>query len=502
MMPDLTPAVSRALEAAQGFAHQEDARELEPWHVLLALLEEEEGLAASLLRRAGLDLAALRDWRARPQTEPGSSTPRPQGERIRDALRLARERAVDASIEGTIGSDHLVPALIASCDRVRGQLEALGLVLAEVDRLTTPPEAAPLAVDEPLSLDETTERMNLARILDATANRAREALRVIEDYCRFVLNDATLSRELKELRHDLTAALETWAPPFRLIARDTPGDVGTRFSTPGELNRQSLRQVALVNSKRLQEALRSLEEYGKVERSELGQAIEALRYRAYTVERAMSLGATVTERLAHAQLYVLLTGSRCLAALDWTIQEAAAGGAEVFQLREKELTDRELLERARSVRRWTRAAGVLFIMNDRPDIARLVEADGVHVGQDELPVAEVRRIVGPELLIGVSTHDLDQVRRAVLDGASYLGVGPTFPSATKEFGSFPGLEFVQAATAATSLPTFAIGGIRMENIHQVVAAGGRRVAVSDAICRADDPQLVAAALRRGLPPLA
>src|SRR5262249_27095687 len=127
--------------------------------------------------------------------------------------------------------------------------------------------------------------------------------------------------------------------------------------------------------------------------------------------------------------------------LDWTIREAAAGGASIFQLREKNLSDRDLLERARNVRRWTREVGALFIMNDRPDIARLAEADGVHVGQDDLPVKEVRRVVGPHVLVGVSTHNLGQLRQAVLDGASYVGVGPTFPSGTKQFEAFPGLDF-------------------------------------------------------------
>src|SRR4051794_10471359 len=105
-------------------------------------------------------------------------------------------------------------------------------------------------------------------------------------------------------------------------------------------------------------------------------------------------------------------------------------------MREKDLPDRELLERARQLRQWTRQAGVLFIVNDRPDIARLVEADGVHLGQDDLPVREARRILGPDALVGVSTHNLEQVRQAILDGASYLGVGPTFPSKTKEFREF------------------------------------------------------------------
>src|SRR5205085_7136644 len=125
------------------------------------------------------------------------------------------------------------------------------------------------------------------------------------------------------------------------------------------------------------------------------------------------LGADARERLADARLYVLLSAGGCRAALDWTIAEAADGGAQVFQLREKQLGDRELLERARDVRRWTRKAGVLFIVNDRPDVARLAEADGVHLGQDDLPVREARRVLGPVALVGVSTHTIEQVRHAV-----------------------------------------------------------------------------------------
>ncbi len=171
----------------------------------------------------------------------------------------------------------------------------------------------------------------------------------------------------------------------------------------------------------------------------------------------------------------------------------------IVQMREKGLTDRALCERARQMRHWTRQAGVLFIVNDRPDIARLVEADGVHLGQDDLPVKEARRILGPDALIGVSTHNLDQVRQAILDGASYLGVGPTFPSGTKDFAHFPGLEFVRQTLAETTLPAFVIGGVNLKTIDAATAAGARRVAVSQEIAHADDPRAVASTLLAALP---
>jgi thiamine-phosphate pyrophosphorylase len=224
--------------------------------------------------------------------------------------------------------------------------------------------------------------------------------------------------------------------------------------------------------------------------------MEGLRYRTYTLERALSLGTAARQRLTAARLYVLVTGSLCAGSLEWTIKEAVEGGAQIIQLREKALSDRDLLERAHKVRRWTRETGALFVVNDRPDIARLAEADGVHVGQEELMVKEVRRIIGPEALIGVSTHNLEQARQAIRDGASYLGVGPTFSSDTKNFPSLAGLEYVKQVAAETTLPAFAIGGITLDNAGLVKAAGLCRIAVSQAICQADDPRAVAAAFRR------
>ncbi len=340
------------------------------------------------------------------------------------------------------------------------------------------------------------EQVDLARIVDAAANRAREALRVLEDYCRFVLDDAFLSGELKNLRHDLAESL---APCQHLLeARDTQRDVGVNLTASGEQDRQSLQAVVQANCKRLQEALRTLEEFGKVQSPNLGKIMEQLRYRSYTLEKALILGAQSRQRLAEVRLCVLVSGSACRAALEWTIKEAAAGGAGMIQLREKSLSDREFLERARQVRRWTREAGVLFIVNDQPDIARLAEADGVHLGQDDLPVREARRILGPDLVIGVSTHNLDQVRQAILDGANYIGIGPTFPSATKEFREFPGLDLVSRVMRETALPAFVIGGVSQENIEKVTDAGGQRIAVGQAICQSPDPRRAAEELVRVL----
>lgn len=179
----------------------------------------------------------------------------------------------------------------------------------------------------------------------------------------------------------------------------------------------------------------------------------------------------------------------------WLYLDTRTLVAQVMQLRDKKPTDRELVGLARDIRNWTAKANVLFVVNDRPDIARLVHADGVHVGQEELSVKDARRIVGPDMLIGVSTHNIEQARAAVRDGADYIGVGPLFPSQTKSFEEFPGLTFVRQVAGEIRIPAFAIGGIDLETIDGVVEAGARRVAVGAALCRVAEPMPIARTLR-------
>jgi thiamine-phosphate pyrophosphorylase len=139
-----------------------------------------------------------------------------------------------------------------------------------------------------------------------------------------------------------------------------------------------------------------------------------------------------------------------------------------------------------------------LILNDRPDIAVLAEADGVHLGQTDMKVREARRIVGERMLIGVSTANMGQLQQAVLDGASYVGVGPAFPSETKSFAKLAGLPYVREALIETSLPAFAIGGVNAVTVAALVEAGARRIAVSQAICGSDDPRRTARELRQAL----
>lgn len=335
------------------------------------------------------------------------------------------------------------------------------------------------------------------RLLDAAENRAREGLRVLDDHARFALDDAALTADCKAIRHALGAALPA-SRGERCSARETASDVGTSLSEPTERSRADATAVLAANAARVQEALRSLEEWSKLGDPDRTAAFEALRYRVYTLEKRL-LAATARPRLVDAsgepwRVYLLLTRSACRR--DWrdVLTVACEAGVGPVQVREKSLTDRDLLAHLRGVRAITAAAGVPLIVNDRPDLARLCGADGVHLGADDLPVAEVRAMLGERALVGASTHRPEDATAAVAAGADHLGIGPCFPSGTKSFDAFPGPEYLRWAAANVRVPWFAIGGIDTNTIADAAEAGAARAAVCGAVCGADDPGAAAAEL--------
>ena len=342
------------------------------------------------------------------------------------------------------------------------------------------------------------------RILDASANRATEGIRTIEEFVRFGLDDADASGAAKEIRHDLATALSRLQRSELLSARDTESDVGTAVATKAEYARTDLASVVTAAAERVQQSLRVLEEYGKTIDVEFAKQIERLRYRSYTLHRDVELksfGAARRLRLAEAALYLLIDCGSGEDDFVAGIRSLSKAGVNIFQLRDKQASDRQLYERARIGTIIAAQCGVLLIVNDRADIARAAGADGVHVGQDELSPTAVRKIVGHDRIVGVSTHDITQVHQAIAEGADYIGCGPTFPSKTKEFDSHPGTKFlreVHIGTKKTPRPAFAIGGIDRDNISQVVECGFHRIAVTAAIDRADDPCQAARELRERL----
>ena len=325
------------------------------------------------------------------------------------------------------------------------------------------------------------------RILDASANRAAEGLRTIEEYARFVLEDRFLSEFAKQLRHDLRAVMATLPEKSLLVARAVTSDCGTSIETVGEMDRASAGAVLRAAAGRTQEAVRCIEEYGKTISTFDSRKVEAMRYRLYTLCAALSLGPGRVDRLRDARLYVLVDAKLEPDAFVSRLEMLFSSSVDIIQLRDKHVDDRQLYLYSKIAADLARRLGKLFIVNDRADIAAACHASGVHLGQEELPVEAARRIVGADSLIGVSTHSIEQARQAVLDGADCIGCGPTFPSKTKSFAQFPGLAFLREVAAEITLPAYAIGGIDERNLADVIATGIHGVAVSTGIIGVPDP---------------
>ncbi len=337
------------------------------------------------------------------------------------------------------------------------------------------------------------------RILDANFNRAREALRVAEDCGRFALNDPAITVMAKNLRSDLREIFEQMPVDELIASRDTPGDIGTEISSPTEPLRKNLPDVASAACKRLTEALRTIEEYVKFIAPAKTLQIERMRYNAYTLEQRLLQRIAVGRRFADVRLYVLVSSELCAGSIREMARGAIAGGAEAIQIREKALPDDQFLAIAAELRELTDETGRLLLVNDRPDIAAIVGADGVHLGQHDLPIAETRRLLRPGAIVGRSCHEIGQVKAAVNEGADYISFGPIFATATKDAGPPVGPELLAAAAKETSLPIVPIGGINSQNVSALVAAGAKRVAVCSAVCSAEDPKTAAQAIRAQLP---
>jgi thiamine-phosphate pyrophosphorylase len=336
------------------------------------------------------------------------------------------------------------------------------------------------------------------RAIDASANRAGEALRVVEDVVRFVLDDAQLTVLAKDLRHTLATLLAQAPLPLRVALRDVAGDVGIGVEPPVSLRRAAPVDLIAANAARASQALRSLAECAAVVAPGAAAGFEKLRYRLYALERGALIAARARERLLGVTLCVLIDGQADLAAFDRLVSSLIEAGVRMLQIRDKALIPPALAARAEHAiaisRRLSPADPALVIVNDRVDVAAAVRADGAHTGADDLPTTLSRQVLGPQPLLGRTAHTVAEARAAAADGADYLGIGPCFPSATKSFGEFAAAEFLRTVSREISLPAFAIGGVTLDRLDELAAHGITRVAVAAAVTRARDPAAAAAAI--------
>jgi thiamine-phosphate pyrophosphorylase len=319
------------------------------------------------------------------------------------------------------------------------------------------------------------------RIIDANCNRIAEGLRFLEDVARFLLNDFKVTQQLKTMRHNLVKSLSRFGTAL-LSERDSESDVGAVTETS---NQQDLLSLVTANAKRVAEALRVIEELSKLPDLSVtlrSKDFEQARFNLYTLEKEL------LSRLMRRQKLKQLTGLYVI--IDTQILEpkdeidaarkAIRGGAKAIQLRDKKYAKGELLAIAQKLKDLCYKSNTLFIMNDYLDIAVAAGADGLHIGQKDLPLSVVQKELPIDKIVGLSTTTLEQAQKAEAEGADYIAVGSVFPSPTKTSANVVGLKHLSQVRKKVSIPIVAIGGITKDNIGEVMAAGADSAAVISA----------------------
>jgi thiamine-phosphate pyrophosphorylase len=327
------------------------------------------------------------------------------------------------------------------------------------------------------------------RVIDANLNRAGEGLHLLEDVARLMLDDAELSQQLKAMRHEIVRGDEVFNQQL-VQSRDSEGDVGVDSEAPGEAKTRELPIVVVANSRRVQESLRILEELAKVPATPKldPERFKRARFALYTIEQKMLsrlLRRDKTGRLSGLYAVVdsdSLGGRRHLE----VAQELIGGGARIIQLRDKSRDKSERLAITQGLKELCSKHGALFIVNDYIGLVLATDADGLHLGQKDLPVSVARKILPIDKIIGCSVTNVEQAKAAEADGADYLAVGSMYPTSSKEGAVVVGIEGLRRVKQAVSLPLVAIGGINKDNAAEVMAAGAGAVAVISAILKAKD----------------
>lgn len=314
--------------------------------------------------------------------------------------------------------------------------------------------------------------MNAYRIIDANINRVSEGLRVIEDIERFIFEKEEIAKEIREIRHLVRKSFKS---PQLLQNRNSNTDIGLKISQNTTLDKkEDIDSLLISNFKRVEEGLRSIEECLKIlEYYQESKIYEKLRFSVYSLEKKVFI-----KVLPKTDIYGI-TGERFSKGRTnvEVVKDMIESGIKIIQYREKDKSKREKYEDCVAIRQMTEKANVTFIVNDDIDIAILTQADGIHIGQDDIPIEKVKRIA-PNMIIGLSTHNSEQAIHAVKAGADYIGVGPIFNTTTKEnIESSEGLNYLKWVSENIDIPYVAIGGIKEENIASVKEHGGQYYAM-------------------------
>jgi len=329
-------------------------------------------------------------------------------------------------------------------------------------------------------------RSDIFRILDVNLNRATEGLRVVEEVCRFVLEDERLTLAVKKLRSELFKIIRLSEyqrgeyPSIRISeklieARKVLGDVGRELYPKSEGRRINIESVFRANMKRTQEAVRCLEEFSKMIKPKFGRAFKAVRFQLYDLEKKIAPRVSKAVKLDF-DLYLITDPQFGHFKM---LRQAIASGIKIVQFRDKIMSKKEYLCWAKKLAASAMKAGVTFMLNDYWDLVKVVGADGVHLGQEDLASVSFRKVrkeLGEEKIIGVSIHSLVQALRAEKLGADYIAVGPVFPTPSKPQVKPVGLGLLKKVIKRIKIPVVAIGGINPSNLDQIKRVGCQRVA--------------------------
>jgi thiamine-phosphate pyrophosphorylase len=327
------------------------------------------------------------------------------------------------------------------------------------------------------------------RVIDANLNRAGEGLHLLEDVARLMLDDGELTRQLKAMRHEILRGDQSFNQQL-VQSRDSEGDVGVDTEVPGEAKERELPIMVVANARRVQESLRILEELSKIPATPKldPQKFKQARFALYTIEQKM------LSRLLRRDKAGRLSGLYAIVDSDTlgkrrhieVAEELIRGGAKIVQFRDKSRDKSERLAITQGLRELCSRHGALFIVNDYIGLALATDADGLHLGQKDLPVSVARKILPIDKIIGCSVNTVEQAKTAEAEGADYLALGSIYPTSSREEAVVVGLERLRQVKQAVSLPLVAIGGINKDNAAEVLAAGAEAVAVISAILKAKD----------------
>lgn len=325
------------------------------------------------------------------------------------------------------------------------------------------------------------EKEKIKRIIDANVNRAVEGLRILEEIARFILEDKETTNELKNLRFKIRFFANQAAQKERpFIGREIKNDVGRELYSRSEAKRKTVMAIFLANAKRVQEALRVLEEFSKLTEPRWGKVLKSLRFKVYELEKMLYYSLIRKSKLDF-DLYLITDPKRDHLGV---ARAAISAGVKIIQLRDKQASKTKLLKWALKIAKLTRRSGITFIINDYSDIARKAKADGLHVGQADLKkisIGQLRRELGEDKIIGISVENVGQAIKGQKQGADYIAVGPIFSTENKPESKALGLKVLEKIVQAVTVPIVAIGGIDENNLEKVIKTGCCRVAVISAI---------------------